>query len=156
MIFFGRVVAYVSETEIAGDQTSLMFQRVASDQRVFRLFQPDITRIGCFVTVLFEEALCRPRQIGIDQETHGGAELSGQRVMRFLFDELFGVLNGRLDVGDGQVILATDFLKAHAAGQTAENSRHGHACAANYRLAMLDFGVNDNSFVHIFAQTYEM
>jgi hypothetical protein len=69
--------------------------------------------------------------------------------MGFLFDEFFGISDRGANVVSSQLVLATDLLKRHPASQAAENARHRQAGAANHRLAVLDFRIDDNSFIHI-------
>jgi hypothetical protein len=68
--------------------------------------------------------------------------------MSFMLDKFFGVLDRRADVFSSDVVLLTKLVKRHSASQTAKKTCHWNACTSNHGFAVLDFRVNDNSFVH--------
>ena len=68
--------------------------------------------------------------------------------MGFLFDKFFSILNRSTNIVSSQVVLAANLLEGHPTGQAAEYADHWNARTANYRFAMLDFGVEDNAIIH--------
>ena len=73
-------------------------------------------------------------------------------MVSLLFDEFLGVLNGGADVCRGHIVFAANLLKRHSTRQTAEYARDRQPRAANHGLAVLDFRIKDNSFVHSVCQ----
>jgi len=73
--------------------------------------------------------------------------------MFFLIHQFTGELERSADLGARQIVFAFHFFKAHAAGKAADYQGDGHPRAANDRLAVADFRVNDDLVVHGFSLT---
>jgi hypothetical protein len=82
--------------------------------------------------------------------SEGPRSRGAQWKMTLLVEQFAGVGDRSPDVLRLDLLLPRDFVKAHAASQSSEQSSDGDSCAANNRFAVLNFRINDNSFVHLY------
>jgi hypothetical protein len=102
------------------------------------------------MTVALEQSKRRARHVGVHEEAHG---LRGERMKRFLFSQFANKLERSANVLNGKVVFLLDLLETHASGKTANNQCNRHACAANYRLAVANGGINDDASVSVHMET---
>ena len=114
--------------------------------RVRSLTQAKVT--GKFSNVAKAGQQChgRARHVGVHQKAHASR---GEQVEGFPIGEPSDEFERGTNVFRRQVIFLSHFVKGHAARQTANNERNGHARAANNRLAMANGRVNDDAVVFI-------
>jgi hypothetical protein len=83
----------------------------------------------------------RARKVGVNQEAHG--KLGGwRRMKRFLLCDLAHESQGSPYILGGEIVVALDFFKGHAACKATDHNWDGHARTTYYRLPMVDCGVD--------------
>jgi len=65
----------------------------------------------------------------------------------FFFYQRIGELQSRADIRGAYAVFLSDFVEAHPAGETADNSGHWNARAADDGLAVLLFGIDFDAIV---------
>jgi len=71
----------------------------------------------------------------------------------FLVNQFAGKLQRRPNVITCQTVFAFDLLKAHSAGQAANDLRNRHPRAANHRFSVTNSWVDNDSVVHVRTNT---
>ena len=94
----------------------------------------------------------RPRHGRVDQEPHV-ALARGQRMERFLVDQLAGKFQRGADVVNTEIVLALDLFERHAACKAADDGRHGYPRPAYDGLSLADRRVDDDAVRSVHGDT---
>jgi hypothetical protein len=86
----------------------------------------------------------RARHICVDQKAHDDLS-SGQRVKRLLFGKLRDESQRRPNIVSGEIVLALNFLKGHAAGEASDHNRYRHTCAANHGFSVTNSWIENDA-----------
>ena len=144
-----RIVTDIRKIKIAGKQTELMSLRIGRNVLVFRVPKADITNIEGVMTCLPQVLASGPRQVGINEKSHGMSLGGWQRVVVFLFDQLVRIGQGGPHVFCRHPVLVSNLFYAHPAGQSSNEPHNRDPRTLDDRLAMLHVWINDNALSHL-------